>query len=97
MTRKQRVFLSVAALILCSMLFFIIFSEHGFIDLKNLKNERDQLVNNNKQLTQKNLSLSTEIDRLKHDPEYIENVARRELGMVRKDELIIKPQHLPKP
>ena len=32
----------------------------------------------------------TEIERLKHDPEYIENVARRELGMIGKNEVIFK-------
>ena len=97
MTRKQTIFLSIAALILCSLLFFIIFGEHGFIDLNRLKNDRDQLVEENKQLTGKNLSLSIEIDRLKHDPKYIENVARQELGMVAEDELILKPQRPPKP
>jgi cell division protein FtsB len=30
------------------------------------------------------------VDRLQNDPYYIENIARRELGMVRSDELIFK-------
>jgi cell division protein FtsB len=34
---------------------------------------------------------------LKHDKLYIESVARRELGMVGKDELILKPRQSPKP
>ncbi len=42
-----------------------------------------------------NLSISIEIDRLKHDPEYIENVARKELGMIGEDEVILKPQSQP--
>ena len=44
MTRKQRIFLSIAALSLVSLLFFIIFGEHGLIDLNTLKNERNQLA-----------------------------------------------------
>ncbi|MBW1812804.1 MAG: septum formation initiator family protein, partial [Deltaproteobacteria bacterium] len=35
-------------------------------------------------------SLSTEIDRAKNDPAYIEAVARQELGMIGKDEVILK-------
>jgi cell division protein FtsB len=97
MTRKQGVFLSIAVVLLFSLLFFIIFGEHGLIDLNTLKNERDQLAEKSEQLTRKNLSLSVEIDRLKHDPKYIENVARQELGMVGEDELILKPQGLPEP
>jgi cell division protein FtsB len=95
MTRKQRVFLSIAVLALVSLLFFIIFGEHGLIDLNSLKNERNQLTEKSEQLTRKNYSLSVEIDRLKHDPKYIENVARQELGMVGEDELILKPRSMP--
>ena len=95
MTRKQSVLLSIAALALACLLFFIIFGEHGLIDLNSLKNERNQLAEKSKELTRKNLSLSVEIDRLKHDPKYIENVARQELGMVGEDELILKPRSMP--
>ena len=97
MTRNQGIFLSIAVVLLFSLLFFIIFGEHGFTDLNILKNERNQLAGKNEQLTHENLSLSVEIDRLKHDPRYIENIARQELGMVGEDELILKPQKLPKP
>jgi cell division protein FtsB len=96
MTRKQSIFLSIAALALVSLLFFIIFGEHGLIDLNALKNERNQLAEKSEQLTHKNLSLSVEIDRLKNDPKYIENVARQELGMVGEDELILKPRSMPR-
>ena len=97
MTRTQGIFLSVAVVLLFSLLFFIIFGEHGFLDLNTLKKEKDQLAEKNEQLSHQNLSLSVEIDRLKHDPKYIENIARQELGMVAEDELILKPQRLPKP
>jgi cell division protein FtsB len=97
MTRTQGIFLSITVVLLVSLLFFIIFGEHGFIDLNILKKERGQLVEKNEQLSRENLSLSVEIDRLKHDPKYIENIARQELGMVAEDELILKPQKLPQP
>ena len=97
MTRTQGIFLSITVVLLVSLLFFIIFGEHGFVDLNILKKERDQLAEKNQQLSHKNLSLSVEIDRLKHDPKYIENIARQELGKVGQDELILKPDRLPKP
>ena len=64
MNRKQSIFLSIAALALVSLLFFIIFGEHCLIDLNTLKNERDQLAEKSEQLTLKYLSLCVEIDRL---------------------------------
>ena len=90
MTRNQGIVLSIVALFLCSLLFFIIFSENGLADLNILKKEKTELILENQRIAEKNKTLSIEIDRLKNDPEYIENVARRELGMIGKDEMIVK-------
>jgi len=72
------------------MLFFIVFGENGLVDLNRLKAERDGLLKKNAELSRKNLSLYHEIERLKNDPKYIEDVARQELGVIGKDEVILK-------
>ena len=92
MTRKLKILLSIAALLLIALFFFIIVNEHGLADLRFLKKERDRFVEESKRLTRENLTISIEIDRLKHDPAYIESIARQELGMIGKDEIILKPQ-----
>jgi len=92
MTSKQNILLSISALLLLALFLFIIVSEHGLADLKFLKTERDSLVEENQKLTGANQALSVEIDRLKHDPDYIESIARQELGMIGEDEIVIKPQ-----
>ena len=97
MTKTQNIFISIAILLLAAMFFFIIVSEHGLADLIFLKKERRKLVEKSERLTRDNLSISIEIDRLKHDPEYIENVARKELGMIGEDEVILKPRSHRKP
>ena len=90
MTSKKNILLAFAIVILFWLLMFIIFSENGLADLKRFKTERDILLKKNDELTQKNLSLYREIERLKNDPEYVENVARKELGVIGKDEVVIK-------
>lgn len=92
MTRKLNILLSIAVLLLLALFFFIIVSEHGLADLRFIKKERDRLVEDSQRLTRKNLTTGIEIDRLKHDPAYIESIARQELGMIGKDEIILKPQ-----
>ncbi|MCJ7539236.1 MAG: septum formation initiator family protein, partial [Desulfobacterales bacterium] len=42
------------------------------------------------ELKKKNISLYREIERLKNDPGYVEDVARKELGVIGKDDVIIK-------
>jgi cell division protein FtsB len=97
MTKKQKILLSVSVLLLLALFFFIIISEHGLADLRFLKKERDQLVEENEKLTRENQAVSIEIDRLKHDLGYIESIARQELGMIAEDEIILKPQSSPEP
>jgi len=90
MKTREKILLSFAILALGSMLFFVIFGENGLADLNLLKQERNLLLEENRSLEQKNLALYREIHRLKNDLKYIESVARRELGMIRKDEVIFK-------
>ena len=90
MNTKQNIFLALTILLLSSLFLFIVFGEDGLVDLNRLKMERDDLLQKNEALTQENLSLCREIERLKNDPKYVENVARQELGVIGKDEVIFK-------
>ncbi len=90
MIPKKNILLAVAIVVLFLLLMFILFGESGLSDLNRLKAERDGLLKKNTELIQKNLSLYREIERLKNDPEYVENVARKELGVIGKDEVVIK-------
>jgi len=87
---KQNILLALAIIVLFSLLIFTIFGENGLSDLYRIKTERDILLKKNDKLIRENLSLYREIERLKNDPEYVENVARNELGVIGKDEVVIK-------
>lgn len=92
MTRKQNILLSFSILLLIALLIYIIFSKHGYTELSLLKQEQSKLVHKNERLTRENLAIRIKIERLKHDLDYIENIARQEFGMIRKDEIILKPK-----
>ncbi|MBI5579927.1 MAG: septum formation initiator family protein [Deltaproteobacteria bacterium] len=92
MSQKQGMLLGAAVLLLIALLFFIVFSERGLAELSLSKKERDRIKEHNQQLTQENLRLGVEIDRLKNDPHYIESVARKEFGMIGQNEIVVKPQ-----
>jgi len=95
MTRNQNIVLSFTILLLIAFFIYIIISQHGFSDLALLKKEQRKLVQKNERLTRENLAIRIEIDRLKHDLGYIESIARQEFGMIRKDEIILKPKNQP--
>ncbi len=85
---KQNLLLSLAVAAIFFLGLMIIFGDKGLADLNYRKKTRDSLVERNTRIREENVSLSRSIDRLKNDPEFIEYVARTELGMVREDERI---------
>jgi cell division protein FtsB len=90
MNNRQRLIVSISGIVWVALMFFIVFSEGGLADLNWLRNEKRLLVQQNTALENENRTLSLEIDRLKKDPAYIEQIARHKLGMIGRDELIIK-------
>lgn len=89
MSTVQKIFLLFVSLLLFNLLLVTIFSDKGFVELIQLKNDEKSLIEQNTALVQKNFALHYEIDRLKNDPGFIENVARQKLGMIGKDEVIL--------
>ena len=90
MSWKQKILLSLSILIIFSLLLFIVFDDNGLVDLNVLKKEKNGLIEKNADITMDNLSLYREIDRLEHDSGYIEDVVRRELGLIAEGEVIFK-------
>jgi len=84
--------LSLVIVLLFSLLLFIMFSDSGLADLFKLRSEKDRLLQENAMLKRENLTLYRTIERLKNDPEYIESIARKELGMIKEGEVILKPK-----
>jgi cell division protein FtsB len=87
---KQNILIAFVILGILTLLLFIIFGDNGLADLHLLKTERDALVEKNRELARENRSLYREIDRLKHDPKFVESIARQELGVIGKEEVILK-------
>jgi len=96
---KQSILLSFVIIGLVFLFLMILFGDQGIGDLNLLKMEKNRLVDKNDRLEKENQSLYRTIERLKNDPVYIENVARQELGMIGKDEVIFKPgkKEMPQP
>ena len=74
-----------AALVLLSF-----FSHKGLYQSSLLRQERLRLEQENARLAEENARLARTIDRLHHDPEMIQDLIRRELNFVRKNETILQ-------
>ncbi|MEW5909937.1 MAG: septum formation initiator family protein [Thermodesulfobacteriota bacterium] len=90
MSLKQKIMISAAVVVLVNFLGVIFFADKGYLHLVSLKASKMRLINENEELVKQNISLYRKIERLTFDPEYIEYIARKELGLVGKGEVILK-------
>ncbi len=85
--RKRRILI----LIIISLLIFgalTFFGEKGILHLLRLQKEVTRIKEKNLKLEEENQKLKEEVKRLRSDKRYIEEVARKELGMVKEGEII---------
>jgi len=78
-----------ALAIMLNLLMWIVFGDNGWVELSRLKEKKRLAVEQNEILAEENVGLYRIIERLKDDPVYIESVARNELGMVGKDDVVV--------
>jgi len=78
-------------LILISFLilgFLTFFGEKGILHLLHLQKELARIKETNTRIEEENQRLREEVRRLQHEKRYIEEIARKELGMVKEGEII---------
>ena len=85
--KKKRILLFIL------FLFFILgflsfFGDQGILHLLRLQKELVRIKDLNVKMEEENLKLKEEVRRLRHEKRYIEEIARKELGMVKEGEII---------
>jgi cell division protein FtsB len=75
---------------LCPLVVWLGFGERGLIQLHKTEIERQACVDRIRELDEENQVLTEEIGRLRTDMKYIESVARKELNLIGKNEIIYR-------
>jgi len=83
-------FLLITLLFLGLIIAWLGFGERGFIHLYRMEKERQAYLDRIRLLENENEELLEQIKQLRTDKEYIESVARRELGLVKDNEIIFR-------
>lgn len=88
----------VTMLFLCTLLTvsgLLIFGQRGITHLVTLQEQFAELESENQRIEQENNRLKKEIKLLKENLAYIEDIARKQHGLVKEDELVyqFQPQH----
>lgn len=84
---KKRVFLFIFIIFLILGI-FTFFGEKGIFSFLHLQKEVARIKEKNVKLEEENQKLREEVKRLQTDRRYIEEIARKELGMIKEGEII---------
>lgn len=90
MSRKQKILIILVGVAMFHLLLVVVFGDNGLVERQSMRAAHAELLKSNEVLTQEILQMYRTIDRLQNDPAFVESIARRELGMIRSDELIFK-------
>lgn len=80
----------ITLLFLTLMAAWLGFGERGFIHLYRMEKDRQAHVERIRKLEKENQTLLEEIKRLRTDKEYLESVARTELGLLKDNEVLYR-------
>ncbi|MDY6951925.1 MAG: septum formation initiator family protein [Thermodesulfobacteriota bacterium] len=89
MKMKAKLIIVGGIVILLGFLVVIGLGDRGAVDLYELRQERDRLQKTNAELEEKNQEQYRTVERLRNDMEFVEDIARTELGMTREDEVVV--------
>ncbi len=85
--RKKRFILLILSFFLI-LGFFTFFGDKGILHLIRLRKELARIKEVNIKVEEENRKLKEEVRRLRYEKRYIEEIARKELGMVKEGEII---------
>jgi len=93
-----KVFIAAGTVLGLAVVFVLLFNQKGLYKIYCLRQKRDRLERTVARLAEENARLARIIDRLQRDPVMIQDVIRRELHFVKKNEIIIQlPNRAGKP
>jgi cell division protein FtsB len=87
----------IPGLAVAFILYFTIFGERGLLRIYHLNKEKQLVQQRLESIKAENSKLVREVEALQNDRRYLESIARRDFGMVRKNEIIYQfpPQQKP--
>ncbi|RMF88412.1 MAG: septum formation initiator family protein [Nitrospinota bacterium] len=93
--RTPRFWFMVSLLLSLLLVGMAVFGDQGILQVYFLEQDLQEMRQRLQLLQQENRALWQEIHALKHDPDYIEKIAREELGLARPGEIIFEIQDVP--
>ena len=90
MALRSKIAILIALALGLGSIAYTLISPGGESKVAQLEAELRKIQAHNQRLAQDNRRLVLEVDALKHRKDYLEKIAREELGLIRKDEVVLQ-------
>ena len=87
-SRELRTLILMGIISLCCVIGWLFFSPSGILAYYNVKKQLAEVHSENEQLKEKNRLLQEKIDKIQNDPAFLEQLARKDYNLLKKDELL---------
>jgi len=87
---KGKIQFLLVVIVILFITYLTIFGENGILKIRKIKQETEKVKVTGEKIKGDNERIKKEIKLLQEDERYVGKVAREELGMSRKDEIIFK-------
>lgn len=88
----DKILMWIAAMLGLALVALGVFGNNGIITYTQLRRSYNDMQIRIEKLDRENEKMAGEIELLKNDPEYIEHIAREELGMIKPGEILYRMQ-----
>lgn len=88
--KSYAAYILILSLVAILLLAWVSLGRDGLIDLYKMQKEKEEYQAIIRDLKEENRLLAAEIRRLKEDKAYFESVARKELGLIKENEIIYR-------
>ena len=88
--KRRYTYLIVLVFMILLIAYYTIFGERGILKTRKLGRNLENIRASTQRLKEENEGLKREIRLLQEDDDYVEKIAREELGLAREDEIIYK-------
>jgi len=88
--KRRYPYLIVLAFVILVIAYYTIFGERGILQMRKLGHNLENIRVSTEKLKEENDGLKKEIRLLQEDEDYVEAIAREELGLAKEDEIIYK-------
>lgn len=89
-SKELRTLILVTILSVCAVTAWLFFSPNGILTYYHLKKQIEAVKAENEQLKEENRLLQQKIAKIKNDPAYLEELARQEYDLLKKNELVFE-------